>query len=792
MTIGFQDNVFFEDLASVLRSSSLSEIEQQCQFEDQQMDTKMWRPLRKLYRQHLFNSLLPLEIRNTVKLNSISVLNISTSFFCRKSNDQALIEVESGRFGRPCPECIGEPFEVGTTLNIEKLKVLIKVMKDKLGLQVVTFVGQGEPLEKEGHRKTVFTLMEYVHNCGLIPQLYTGGHSLDEEALCFLKRNQVCVLLSTYGLPFLRPDIFDTTASLDHYSDKTSTPDGRVLMFSQRHCAENVKALFSQRVSDSWQTNIAISAVVTPGHVQNLKKMRQLKNFTLMAKSNNIAVFAWEEYRKGMPNQERRSLERTARLFSSWAELGSLYVWNRCLFGTGGSITILGNGQVTHCPHTTTTVGFGIDDLVNESGSPTPEGVEKLKKQAHKFDQMSCILRGTKVGEREPAVVFPGKILGEDDIHGFLSNGLEEFPYIKNIWTQSKHINETTMRRLIAKQLKEDLAIDHSWFTLLKLKGTKCLSPSQRYICDELSEQFVWQKVASGETGHFFHNSETELIDTINISSKIIGDSVLFLGLGEKEDRIIRRLSPQGKTIYLVDIRESVALEKAQYYRKHGFEVHIICSLFEDIGNNDIVQRIVTNGNITIIVLGCTVGNFPQKPFWENLLQFSSKSKTLQIIVSIQVTSSIDKEQHIQAIKAMYDEEGFRSFAFKPFDDQLNKSRFYVNENGQRRIPRFSSKEMTFDTKIENGLGGIVGRIQFLEKCNWEHPLFNNISIQQGEEIQIYTSLKPDLHNYIMYLKTIYGINTGVSILGVHDDIALLEIQVSSCEHDKEKGGERL
>ena len=79
-------HLVLDNIETFLRGRSLSSIELKYLDEDIQLQTKMWIPLRKLYRQHLFHLLLPQKIKNIINKNLISVLNISPSFYCSKAN----------------------------------------------------------------------------------------------------------------------------------------------------------------------------------------------------------------------------------------------------------------------------------------------------------------------------------------------------------------------------------------------------------------------------------------------------------------------------------------------------------------------------------------------------------------------------------------------------------------------------------------------------------------------------------------------------------------------------------
>ena len=163
---------------------------------------KIWQPLHRLYQQQLFISALPEFLQKKILSNSIFVLNISTQFFCRKANHQAYIEIGHNKYGFACPNCIADTSIIPNNLNLNKLKSLIKYLRDYHGLQVVTFVGHGEPLEKAGARDQTIELLKYVNDLKLTPMVYTGGHSLDTQLIKELKKNNVSILLSLYGLPF--------------------------------------------------------------------------------------------------------------------------------------------------------------------------------------------------------------------------------------------------------------------------------------------------------------------------------------------------------------------------------------------------------------------------------------------------------------------------------------------------------------------------------------------------------------------------------------------------------------
>lgn len=776
-------HLVLDNIETFLRGRSLSSIELKYLDEDIQLQTKMWIPLRKLYRQHLFHLLLPQKIKNIINKNLISVLNISPSFYCSKANPTALIERAPGLFGRPCPECIGKADPIKQSFNIEKIKALITILKKQHGLQIVTFVGQGEPLEKDGHRETILELISYVYKEGLIPLLYTGGHTLDARTLEHLKKYKASVLLSTYGLPFLESDIFDPYAPIFHYSNLDKTPEGIPLLFSQRDCAKILKELFSIKESDLFETNLAISMVITPQIAQDVDSLRHLQNFKIMAKISDIAVFAWEEYKREMTRAERKKLEKFARGFSSWCELGSLYVWNRCRFGTGGSVTILGNGEITHCPHTTTSTGLSIEEIVNDLGYPIPDGILKLTNKAHEFDHMACILRGVRLGQRNPAVIRLQQVVGNVDIYSFLQGCFLEFTYIYSMWAQEEKIDQIRIIEKSMENLYDYFTSDYLWSTLLIDKynsknNSFFLSPAQRYLYDEKSDNPTWSKIASSKTGHHFHNSEMSLLKRIKISSKIIGNSIVFLGIGKKEDMIIADLPSKNRTIYLVDVRKLSVLKKAHRYEKMGFNVQVVSCLFEEIGNNSFLNYVGNSESLTIICLGCTIGNFQQDRIWESLIRISNNRSISQIIFSLQVTHSIDREEHIETIKKMYNENTFQSFIFNSFDEQLAKSRIYFSEKDCRRFPLVGGKEVVFDKGLESGLGGIVGKIKVLEPIKFENQFTTKFTIPGSTDLELYRSLKPDLINYIKYLRMVLNKDTHISVLGIYNDVALLEVRI--------------
>lgn len=75
---------FLYNLRRILRGRDLSN-EEKCMVErDLNLGIKLWKPLRKLYRQDLISSLLPKPERAFLLSNTISVLNIATSFYCKK------------------------------------------------------------------------------------------------------------------------------------------------------------------------------------------------------------------------------------------------------------------------------------------------------------------------------------------------------------------------------------------------------------------------------------------------------------------------------------------------------------------------------------------------------------------------------------------------------------------------------------------------------------------------------------------------------------------------------------
>ncbi len=404
---------------------------------DEAFGSKLWKPLRRMYRQHLYYQTLPNDLRERVEGETVSVMNVSTNFFCKKAQPGALIERGEGDFGRPCAECIAEHDQVGSTVKVDKLKKLMTRLKEDRGLQVVTFVAGGEPLEKEGYRKTVFELIKHADKLGLDSVVYTGGHTFDDEAVSFLKEHKANVLLSTYGLPFLKPDIFSEVKGVGEYSEKKTAPDGRPLMASQKDMARMVKSWLSMKVADADQTNLAVSAVYTPRHKAHPEEHRRLRRLVEGAQQNDIATYVWEEYVRGMSKDQRGLLESSARNLSGFLELGSLYQWNQCLFGTRSAVTILGDGTVTHCPHTTHGVAdLHLDKIIGDDGAVRRDGMAALTKQAHRYEKTSCIVRGTRLGGRHAAIVPMSRILGRQGLTGFVGTASQEFPLAERMWRE--------------------------------------------------------------------------------------------------------------------------------------------------------------------------------------------------------------------------------------------------------------------------------------------------------------------------------------------------------------------
>lgn len=424
-------------LRAMFRGSHLTSEEQRREQKDEALGSKLWKPLRRLYRQHLYYQTLPDGLRQEVEEETISVMNVSTNFFCKKAQPGALIERGEDDFGRPCAECIAEHDRVGNTVKVDKLKKLMAHLKKERGLQVVSFVAGGEPLEQEGYRKTVFELIRHADKLGLDSVVYTGGHTLDDDAISFLKEHKANVLLSTYGLPFLKPDIFSDAKGVGDYSERSTAPDGRPLMASQKDMAGMVKSWLSMKVADADETNLAISAVYTPRHMANPEEGHHLRKLVEGAQQNDIATYVWEEYVRGMDRDQRGLLEASARNLSGFLELGSLYQWNQCLFGTRSAVTVLGDGTVTHCPHTTHGVAdLHLDKIVGDDGAVQKDGMAALTTQAHRYEQTSCIVRGTRLGGRHAAIVPMSRILGRQGLRDFTEKASKEFPLAEKIWNE--------------------------------------------------------------------------------------------------------------------------------------------------------------------------------------------------------------------------------------------------------------------------------------------------------------------------------------------------------------------
>lgn len=701
----------------------------------------------------------------------------------QKANKSALIEVSTDYFDFACPECIADPEQIGDSCNINKIKTLIKYLKENNGLQIVTFVGHGEPLEIEGNRKITLELAKYANECGLIPLIYTGGHSLDMDAINFIKDNDICVLLSTYGLPFLKSDILSPSVSLNNYSTKKEADDGRKLLASQRELANMVYQLFKLKKTNFGETNLAISIVGTPNHFACEENQKQLEDFTTSAKSNGFAVYVWEEFRKGMDRCERHELELKSRTYSGLCEIGSLYLWNRCMFGTGGAVTVLGNGHFTHCPHTIQSAGFTIDDIVDEQNIVQEDGLKKLLNKAHEFDHLSCILRNTKRGERMPSVVPIENIIGGNDINEFIDHALHsEFTYIAKILGENGYEDIHIIINKIKKYFLEKWETDYLWMKAITrgIKNKKYfLSSAMRYIYDSKMEIPLWNSIVDANTGHEFHNTELNLLKNYStISKKIKGQALVFFGLGEKEDIVVKHLQNTNIEIFLIDTRTKVVENKKKIYENMGYQVYSIPCFFEDIYDEfwDRNSKLNQFNSYTLVILGCTVGNFRQRSFWEKILEISKKQKMLQIIASLQVIRSEIKNDQIEKLNSIYDDKTFRSFISRPLKNEFELLNIYEKDAGKKNIPVFHDIKNCYNANIEEGLGGIVSNIYLNKELEWENPFGSNLKMHQGGTLEIYRSLKPDKNKYIKFLGNILGNEANIEILTESEDIVLYEI----------------
>lgn len=405
--------------------------------------------------------------------------------------------------------------------------------------------------------------------------IYTGGHSIDDEIIKFIEEYNVNILLSLYGLPFINEKIFSDNPNLESYSQKKCDDKNNKFFLSQYELASKARRLLELKKCDEYSTNIAISTVWTPEHSSNLELKEKTKLLTETAINNGYAVYVWEEFRQNMTKFERNTLEKEARVYSGWQELGSLYVWNRCLFGTGGAITILANGKFTNCPHTTSMSKLGIDDLFDDNYKIN-EKINNVIKMAHQNDELSCIIRNTYVGERLPATIRINDIMTNESVDTFIKKGLDNLTNI----CEEKFIDISTMKL----KLKKSIAWDYSYLVDNKI----CLSPVLRYLYDDDNN---WKKI--NHNIHEAHQIECDLIQEIIKNKNIDFDAIIFLGASDKEIDLLEEYKFECKDTYIIDLDNEYLLNRIEHLNNNGYNITIIDDFFENIDSviNNILKK---------------------------------------------------------------------------------------------------------------------------------------------------------------------------------------------------------
>lgn len=707
---------------------------------------KIWKPLHRLYQQQLFISALPELLQKKILSNSIFVLNISTQFFCRKANHQAYIEIGHNKYGFACPNCIADKSIIPNTLNLNKLKSLIKYLRDHHSLQVVTFVGHGEPLEKTGARDQTIELIKYVNGLKLTPMVYTGGHSLDTQLIEDLKKNNVSILLSLYGLPFLHPSIFSSSPSLEKYSNALHDLYGKKLFNSQYNLAKQVYELFTLKQTTEFTTNLAISSVGTPGHFEDAAQHNLLKTVTDAAKDNGFAVYVWEEYTKGMSPTFRQELEKKSREFSGWHELGSLYVWNHCQFGTSGAITVLANGDFTHCPHTTNSIGINLDQLVDSDNTINLTYITELVNHAHSSDNLSCIIRNTKLGERLPATVPIQNIIDSESIDSFIKTQLQKNMSLFNLCRENK-INLENLKTNLLKTYAWDLSL--SRYT----NNTYTLSPTLRYLYDNNNQ---WSTI--NKKIHHAHKVESKLLQTKIASKKeLFNNTIVFFGASEKELKFIETLNDKEKVYIIIDIEPKNIALKVHSLKKQGWNISILDCMFENayqaLKNTNKVK--ITN-SATFCCFGFTIGNYNQYKIWRIFNSIASLYKSTNVLFSLQLT---EKASYLKENLNFYNNKIFLDFISKPFET----------------ITQIKLKEpqIEFQNNIDGYFSGFIYKYNITTPINIRLENEKSFLLNQSKTVEIYRSIKPTLDEYNHFLATI---NNKMEVIHNQNEVSILKV----------------
>lgn len=153
-----------------------------------------------------------------------------------------------------------------------------------LGATTVEFPGAGEPMIDEGF----WAIVEFIHENGMIPVIFTSGYHLDEQSIDRLYRNSATIFIK-------------------YNSSDTPTQDKMVGMkgYGEKATAA-LLMLVARGFSKTIPTRLAIDMVVTPKY----HDLEEIGHVFRWCRDNNIHSYIQTLIPEGMADHKKMLLER--------------------------------------------------------------------------------------------------------------------------------------------------------------------------------------------------------------------------------------------------------------------------------------------------------------------------------------------------------------------------------------------------------------------------------------------------------------------------------------------------